>query len=97
LKWGTGGIDIDGSRVESSQEDKEIMDNKAFKNPTTNYSDSPDKIYSAFAEDKATPSNPIGRFPANLILSYPENEYTCKDNLTKEQIYKLYKWLNENT
>ena len=38
-----------------------------------------------------------GRFPANLILSYPENEYICKDDLTKEQKNKLYDWLNENT
>ena len=77
LKWGTGGINVDGSRVESSQEDKITMDNKASKNPTTNYSDKEDKIYSAFAEDKASPSNPISRFPANLIHDNSEEVRAC--------------------
>lgn len=67
LKWGTGGINIDECRIESSKLDKFIMDKKASKTPTTNYSDSPNKIYGAYAEDKAVPSNPIGRFPANFI------------------------------
>ena len=34
LKWGTGGINIDESRVESSQDDKEMLDAKSSKNPT---------------------------------------------------------------
>jgi DNA modification methylase len=94
LKWGTGGIDIDGSRVESSQEDKEIMDNKAFKNPTTNYSDSPDKIYSAFAEDKATPSNPIGRFPANLIHDGSEEVVDMFPYTKSGAMKKAYEYQN---
>ncbi len=67
LKWGTGGLNIEDCRVESSFEDKVIMDKKSSKNPTTNYSDKKDKIYGKFALDRASPSNPQGRFPANLI------------------------------
>lgn len=68
LKWGTGGINIDSCRVESSQSDKEMMNKKASKNPTTNYSDKDDKIYGKYALDKASPANEIGRFPANIIF-----------------------------
>jgi len=74
LKWNTGGINIDDCRVESSEEDKIIMDKKASKNPTTNYSDKDDKIYGKYALDKASPANQIGRFPANIIM----DEYAGK-------------------
>ena len=68
LKWNTGGINIDDCRIESSEEDKIMMDKKASKNPTTNYSDKDDKIYGKYALDKASPANQIGRFPANIIM-----------------------------
>ena len=68
LKWNTGGINIDDCRVESSEEDKIMMDKKASKNPTTNYSNKDDKIYGKYALDKASPANQIGRFPANIIM-----------------------------
>jgi hypothetical protein len=47
--------------------------------------------------DRSERSHITGRFPANLILSYPENEYMLKDNLTKEQKEKVMRWLNENS
>jgi hypothetical protein len=53
-------------------------------------------IFTGYGSQEKGEKN-YGRFPANLILSYPENDYLCKDNLTKEQKDKLYKWLNENT
>ena len=37
-----------------------------------------------------------GRFPANLILSFPENEYIIKDDITNEQKQKALKWIYEN-
>ena len=37
-----------------------------------------------------------GRFPANIILSYPEDEYVLKDGITPEQLIKLGEWLNAN-
>ena len=74
LKWNTGGINIDDCRIETSEEDKVIMDKKASKNPTTNYSDKDDKIYGKYALDKASPANQIGRFPANIIM----DEYAGK-------------------
>jgi len=66
--YGCGGMNIDACRIPTSQEDKDMMDAKASKNPTTNYSDKDDKIYGKYAEDKASPANEIGRFPANMIF-----------------------------
>jgi site-specific DNA-methyltransferase (adenine-specific) len=66
--YGVGGMNIDACRIPTSQEDKNIINAKSSKNPTTNYSDKDDKIYGAYAEDKAMPANEIGRFPANMIF-----------------------------
>ena len=67
-KHNCGAMNIDACRIPTSQEDKDIINAKSSKNPTTNYSDSEDKIYGAYAEDKSMPANEIGRFPANIIL-----------------------------
>jgi hypothetical protein len=86
LKWGVGGINIDGSRVEGELEEGRERHGGGVKSEKITQLD-PNKINTM----------PAGRFPANLILSYKENEYLCNDNLSKEQKDKLYKWLNENT
>jgi site-specific DNA-methyltransferase (adenine-specific) len=67
-KYSCGAMNIDACRIPTSQEDKDIINAKASKNPTTNYSDSEERIYGAYAEDKSMPANEIGRFPANIIF-----------------------------
>jgi hypothetical protein len=47
-----------------------------------------------YARD-AKPDAP-GRWPANLILTYPEDEYKLKDSITPQQLAKLAEWMNEN-
>lgn len=74
-KYGCGGMNIDACRVPISQEDIDMLNAKASKNPTTNYSDKEDRIYGKFAEDKAVPANPDGRFPPNVII----DEYIAKE------------------
>lgn len=90
LKWGTGGLDIDGCRVETG-------DNLNVGAYSNNRETSTNKVYGEYQRINDDFQQPTGRFPSNLILSYAENEYLCKDNLSKEQKDKLYKWLNENT
>jgi len=63
LKWGTGGINIDGSRVGMSQSDKEMLDAKA----STNNNGVNFDVGESKAKGTATPANNLGRFPANLI------------------------------
>lgn len=67
-KYGCGAMNIDACRIPISQADIEMLNAKASKNPTTNYSDKEDRVYGKYAEDKAVPANELGRFPANMIL-----------------------------
>jgi len=85
LKWGTGGINIDESRVKFEKGDEP----KNFGNPTQNFGGT-EKI------NKEWESNNIGRFPANLVLSWKENEYIIKDKINNEQKQKALKWIYEN-
>ncbi len=59
LKWWVGGINIDACRVESSQDDKDMLEAKSSKNPTG--------VKSGFGGGIASKPDPLGRFPANLI------------------------------
>jgi site-specific DNA-methyltransferase (adenine-specific) len=88
LKYGTGGINIDDCRVGTEGGTKHIEGEKEYANEIYGKG-----LYKEFG--KVVPN--LGRFPANLILSYPENEYMLKDNLTKEQKEKVMRWLNENS
>lgn len=74
-QYGCGGMNIGACRVPISKEDIEMLDAKASKNPTTNYSDRDDKIYSSYAADMAMPANLGGRFPPNVLL----DEYTASE------------------
>jgi site-specific DNA-methyltransferase (adenine-specific) len=68
-KHGCGAMNIDACRVSMTTNDIDIINAKSSKNPTTNYSDKNDKIYGKYALDKASPANPEGRFPPNVLLS----------------------------
>jgi site-specific DNA-methyltransferase (adenine-specific) len=37
-----------------------------------------------------------GRWPANVILSYPEDQYLLRPDATTEQKRELFRWLHEN-
>ena len=62
LAHGTGAINVDGCRVESSHKDKEVMDGKASRNPTGKTA-----ANVPFVPGVCQLSNPAGRWPANLI------------------------------
>lgn len=89
LKHGTGGLNIDGTRVGTET----MTEGRAKQNTDGRYAWNT-------GEDTSKPlDNPqvhTGRFPANLILSTPEDEYTLKSNLTPEQREQAKRWLYEN-
>jgi len=62
LKWGTGGINIDGCRVESS--DKLARDNTGMKQSPMNMEDG----WNNNSMKGLNKGEPTGRFPANIIL-----------------------------
>lgn len=61
LKHGTGGINIDGTRVDSRGETWGGNENNA-------HGDYSGKVFGSFAAQYAKPSNPAGRWPANVVL-----------------------------
>ena len=94
LKWGVGGLNIDGCRVPINpkvddmlrmtvrkvRETKTWEDGSGFKNESNHVT--------------GVPAN--GRYPANFVITYPENEYILRDDVTPDQLLKLGRWLNEN-
>ena len=68
LEWGTGGINIDDSRISMSSDDEKMLNAKSSKNPTSNYKDNITKKYGDYEKDIATPPHQQGRFPANIIM-----------------------------
>lgn len=89
LKHGTGGLNIDGCRIEPT-----LDDDIYAKNPHTLGTIGANGIY---GEGRPTLYDPNkGRWPANVILSYPEDEYILRSDVTPEQKKELFKWLYEN-
>jgi hypothetical protein len=94
LKWGTGAINIDGCRVGTSADmNPADFDDSKRKSP---------KFSGTFNGGKTgqyrngTGTIPNGRFPANVILTYPEDEYVLRDDVTTDQLRELVGWLDEN-
>ncbi len=90
LKWGTGAINIDGCRVGTDGGTKAV--NPALK---------PDGRRERWDERSRGARNEIaeidaGRWPANLCLSYPEDEYALRPGVTAEEKRELFGWLHAN-
>lgn len=83
LKYGTGGINIDESRVGITDTKNGFRPNSANKQYTPTDS---------FAGGKITEQHPLGRFPANLILSWNSDEYMLKLDVSLDDLIKLKKY-----
>lgn len=92
LKYGTGGINIDECRVEIPKDDRGGFrkGDYTFNCEATSYK------MRENGDPYRKDQHPQGRFPANLILSFAENEYIIKENITNEQKQKALKWIYEN-
>lgn len=66
LKWGTGGINIDGCRVGLNEnDDKRLGGNGSWKTDKTARN-----VYEGGYEGKEIQSSSLGRFPANFIMTH---------------------------
>jgi site-specific DNA-methyltransferase (adenine-specific) len=88
LQHGTGGLNIDGCRVETDWSDRsESWKASGFgAKPTT----------SMFGSGGTGIDTSKGRWPANVITSYSEDEYGLRSSVTPEQKKELFKWLYGN-
>lgn len=88
LAHGTGALNIDGCRVEGALESgRSKSGSKASENIA---------MSGANYEREPKPDSPLGRWPANIILSWPEDQYALRRDIPAEQKAEVYRWLSEN-
>lgn len=71
LKYGTGGLNIDGCRIETDDKINEIsggVKRRAELNKSQGFRDYKDNICTSDREEDIYKPSPLGRFPANVIL-----------------------------
>jgi len=97
LTWGVGGLNVDGCRVGT------FNDGAARSNTpgSGRFKKSPEQFIYGGGKGTQPPMTPLdenkGRWPANFILSYPEDTYRLRDDVTPEQMRELAGWLDENS
>lgn len=87
LQHGTGALNIDGCRVPSDESQSR---------PRGSFPHS-DDAWGNGRPNEVSQSHDAGRWPANLILSYNEDEFELRSNVTSEQRKQLLLWMYENT
>jgi hypothetical protein len=93
LEHGTGGLNIDGCRIETNPK----VDDPRLGGKGDWSSDKMAKnVYEGGYAGDRVGSSPLGRFPANFILTYPEDSYKLRDNVSLEQLKQLLDWMHEN-
>ena len=93
LTWGVAGLWIDGGRVETSDN----LNGGGYSDGVGKGMWTENAGGGGFDRLPGEFVQPTGRFPANFILSYPEDEYELRDDVTPEQLRELAGWLDENT
>jgi site-specific DNA-methyltransferase (adenine-specific) len=93
LKYGTGAINVDGCRVEAVEGRPLIIshgDGFGSGEHVTAYGN-------GLSGSRHGGTTTTGRWPANLIISYNEDEYKLRETVTPQQLKRLSEWLCENT
>lgn len=90
LAHGTGALNIDGCRIEGQWTGSP---SRQAENITGgNFAGGNGKGRANLIESQHS----LGRWPANVILSYPEDEYLLRHDVGREQKTALYRWMSEN-
>jgi len=101
LQHGTGALNIDGCRVPLSgaSDAAEFANNHAVtERLPQSYEGQPLGLHDGGWKQRVGEAVvPPGRWPANLILSYNEDEFELRPGVTAEQKKELLKFLYENT
>jgi hypothetical protein len=100
LKHGTGGINVDGCRVEfQNEQDFNAQNRPNSLGKVFNSYQPEDSFLKKFnaTQQCQKMNNPQGRFPANLIHSCFCGEYQLKSNIKENEKLELLDWLYENT
>lgn len=97
LAHGTGGLNIDGCRVEAEVGGRPLREVAALREDVL-YSGNAlaGRVDGSLASSRAVGTTDLGRWPANLILSVPEDEYALRDDVTPDQLRHLAGWFDAN-
>jgi site-specific DNA-methyltransferase (adenine-specific) len=93
LEHGTGALNVDGCRVEAVEGRPLIIshgDGFGSGEHVTAYGN-------GLSGSRHGGTTTTGRWPANLIVSYNEDEYKLRETVTPQQLKRLSEWLCENT
>ena len=97
IEHGTGALNIDGCRVPAASD----ADAKGYAEKCASVvgleSNRNGNAYGEWKGERQDSASSLGRFPANLILSYNEDEFELRPGVTAEQKKELLKFLYENT
>lgn len=85
LEHGTGAINIDGCRVPGKLD-----------GDPNRFSRTDGGSFVASFESCPPVVRSEGRWPANVVLSWPEDEFALRANITPEQRAEVFGWLSEN-
>jgi len=104
LEHGTGGLNIDACRVSPTGErlggggEKRATFEKAegWSRPWMS-DETHAAAHAAKVSANVEKASDLGRWPANLILSYNEDEFALRSDATPEQMRELQEWMNANT
>lgn len=88
LAHGTGALNIDGCRVEGAPAPTRFDPSKHRHEGWR---------MNATGAECAANASPLGRWPANLILSVPEDQYALRDDATPDQLRQLAEWMDANS
>jgi site-specific DNA-methyltransferase (adenine-specific) len=87
LEHGVAGLNIEGGRVPTEDGYAENCVTQGINQARTSY---------APAGVRKTFEPGTGRWPANVILSYPEDEYELRDEVTPDELRHLAEWMDAN-
>lgn len=100
LTHGTGAINVDGCRVQHGGDNlsggRISTTREGWDRPWKHDEDAKAAAFARGAENVAR-AEALGRWPANMILSYAENRYQLKDGIESHQLAKLQEWIIENS
>ena len=94
LEHGAGALNIDGCRVGWPDGVAPEIGTPGWGGPAKKLTAVPGQ--EGETVERSAPSQ-LGRWPANLILSYNEDEFELRSNVTSEQRKQLLLWMYENT
>ena len=96
MKHGTGALNIDGCRVPTEGPGDEAAYREKCSSVVGLGSNRNGNAYGEWKGERQDSASSLGLWPANLILSYNEDQFALRCDTTPEQMRELQEWMNAN-